>query len=160
MIPVQTVDGVTGVSLKIVRGTKKKGMVDILFQSESAGKVAATFEAKENGISGMIVTDNAGTKSLLSGQLDELAQTIRGQGKEKIDLRVAVLNHSDMSRYENRMTDRELSGADNSEADAAAPQDGDIPAGTEVSRGEDYKVQTSRLYHIAESFIQAVQEFL
>jgi hypothetical protein len=160
MIPVQTADGVTGVSLKIVRGTKKKGMVDILFQSESAGKVAATFEAKENGISGMIVTDNAGTKSLLSGQLDQLAQTIRGQGKEKIDLRVAVLNHSDMSRYENRMTDRELSGANNSEAGAAAPQDGDIPAGTEASRGKDYHVQTSRLYHIAESFIQAVQEFL
>jgi hypothetical protein len=99
----------------------------------------------------MIVTDNAGTKSLLSGQLDELAQTIRGQGKEKIDLRVAGLNHSDMSRYENRMTDRELSGVS------------DDRTGNDTQKqtsGEDYKVQTSRLYHIAESFIQAVQEFL
>jgi hypothetical protein len=56
-----------------------------------------------------------------------------------------------MSRYENRMTDRELSGVS------------DDRTGNDTQKqtsGEDYKVQTSRLYHIAESFIQAVQEFL
>ena len=58
MIPIQTGDSVTGVSLKIVRGEKKKGAVDILFDSPSMGKVAASFEAKSNRISGMIAVDD------------------------------------------------------------------------------------------------------
>ena len=37
MIPIQTGDSVTGVSLKIVRGEKKKGAVDILFESSAMG---------------------------------------------------------------------------------------------------------------------------
>jgi hypothetical protein len=147
-----------------VRGTKKKGLVDILFGNKFSGKVAATFEAKENGISGMLVTDNEESRMRLSDHLGKLAESLRGADGEAVDLRIAKLGEQDMTRYEKRILERQLTDADNSEADAAAPQDRDIPAGTEVSpeasREEDYHVQTSRLYHIAECFIQTVQEFL
>jgi co-chaperonin GroES (HSP10) len=151
MIPVQTADGVTGVSLKIVRGTKKKGMVDILFRSNSVGKVAATFEAKEKGFSGMLVTDNPETKRQISGQLTELALALRGPKKEKIDLRVTVVDNIDMERYENRVIERQMPEAD---ADMTGTDD------QEPISEEEYNVQTSRLYHIAESFIQAMQKFM
>ena len=58
MIPIETGEGVTGVSLKILRGEEKKGLVDILFRGSLMGKVAASFEAKEDSISGMIATDD------------------------------------------------------------------------------------------------------
>jgi hypothetical protein len=147
MIPIQTSDGgVTGVSLKIVRGTKKKGMVDILFGSKGAGKVAATFEAKENGISGMLVSDNEETRKLLSERLGQLSEEIRGADGEQVDLRVAKVNAQDMTHYENNVVRRQAPEAFGT-------------AQTEAS-GEDYHVQTVRLYQIAESFIRTVKEFV
>ena len=52
-IPVLVGDKVTNVSLKIVRGVETKGIVDIMLESEMSGKIAATFQAKEEGISGL-----------------------------------------------------------------------------------------------------------
>jgi hypothetical protein len=151
MIPIQTSDGgVTGVSLKIVRGTNKKGMVDILFGSKGAGKVAATFEAKENGISGMLVSDNEETRKLLLERLGQLSKEIRGADGERVDLRVAKVNAQDMAHYENNVVRRqapEASGTAQTEASDAAS-------------GEAYRVQTVRLYQIAESFIRTVKEFV
>ena len=46
MIPMQTGDSVTGVSLKIVRGKKKKGLVDIFLDGEKAGKITGVFSGK------------------------------------------------------------------------------------------------------------------
>ena len=66
MIPVQTGDDVTGVSLKIIRGKEDKGLVDIFFRGAMMGKVAAAFEAREEGISGVIATSDEETRQLLS----------------------------------------------------------------------------------------------
>ena len=48
------------VSVKIVRGVDKKGIVDIMMESELRGKIAATFQAKEDGIHGLVATDIRG----------------------------------------------------------------------------------------------------
>ena len=69
MVPIQTGDSVTGVSLKIVRGKKEKGMVDILFQSGRMGSVAASFQAKEHSVSGMIAVDSEETRQLFADNL-------------------------------------------------------------------------------------------
>ena len=61
-IPVLVNGEVTNVELKIVRGTKKKGMVDIMMDINRMGKVAAKFEAKEKGISGLIASDQKDTR--------------------------------------------------------------------------------------------------
>ena len=49
-VPVMVNDELMNVSVKIVRGVDKKGIVDIMMESELRGKIAATFQAKEDGI--------------------------------------------------------------------------------------------------------------
>lgn len=142
MIPMQTADGVTGVSLKIVRGRKEKGMVDILFHGRIMGKVAATFEAKEKGISGMLATDNEQTRQLLSEHLGMLADALSDNRPEAVDLRVAKIDGNAMENYVKNANQRSLKDASSED------------------ENEDYEVQTTRLYHIAESFIKTIQEFL
>ena len=137
MIPIETGEGVTGVSLKILRGEEKKGLVDILFRGSLMGKVAASFEAKEDSISGMIATDDEQTRQLLSENLGLLAEKLNEQQDEKVDLRVAYIPDLSLEHYAVNLKRNERK-----------------PAAAE----EKNPVQTARLYHIAESFIQTIQD--
>ena len=150
MIPIQTGEGVTGVSLKIVRGTKEKGMVDILFHGSVTGKVAATFEAKEDGISGMLATDSEETRQLLSDHLGMLADALGDGRAEKIDLRVAKVSDVSLDHYTGQVASRNTGSA------VLEENSGE----TDAKEESQYEVQTSRLYHIAESFLKTIQEFL
>lgn len=143
MIPIETADGgVTGISLKIIRGEDKKGFVDILFQTEGMGKVAATFEAKESGISGMIATDEEQTRALLSDQLMYLSEMMNESGDEPLDIKVAFAKDLSLSHYEKQ----------------SAHKKNETEEG--LDRSIERPVQTQRLYHIAESFILSMQELL
>lgn len=140
MIPVQTGDSVTGVSLKIVRGEKKKGAVDILFENSHMGKVVASFEAKSNRISGMIAVEDKQTAEMLREHLDTFADAMKQNpdaAEESVDINVAYVENLSLAHYEMVSIRKERV---------------DVPETTE------YEVQTSRLYHIAESFIRSIQE--
>ena len=154
MIPVQTGDTVSGISLKIVRGKEDKGLVDIFFRGKLMGKVAASFEAKEQGVSGTLAVSDEETRKLLAEHLPLLADSINEEGTEEVDLRIVCI--PDLSseqfemtalRKEERMKgDKKISG-DSSEEES------------ENSKIEEKNpVQTKRLYHIAESFIQTIQD--
>ena len=142
-IPVRVDDEVVNVSLKIVRGTGTKGTVDVTMEQEENGKIAATFQAKEEGISGLITSDRKETKERLEGMAERLKEQLFGGDEKTADIHYAQisdldLNHFSMGAYG--------AGADSTEtADAA---------------GESYQVQTARLYRIAENFIQLVQQTL
>ena len=140
MIPVQTGDDVTGVSLKIIRGKEDKGLVDIFFRGEMMGKVAAAFEAREEGISGVIATSDEETRQLLSDNLGLFAGSLNNDGKESVDLRVALIPDLSSEKFEAASLQKEL----NIEKDETS--------------NKDNTVQTSRLYHVAEGFIQTVSE--
>lgn len=148
MVPIRTGDSVTGVSLKIVRGKEKKGMVDILFQSDRMGSVAASFQAKEKGISGMIAAGDEETRKLLADHLGLLASAMQdtAEGPEAVDINVAFVPDLSLERSEMAGLQREAKMRDAGEL---------AEDGTERN-----PVQTARLYHIAESFIQSVQELL
>lgn len=137
MIPMETGEGVTGVSLKILRGEEKKGLVDILFRGNLMGKVAASFEAKEDSISGMIATDEEQTRQLLSENLGLLAERLHETQNEKVDLRVAYIPDLSLEHYAVNLKWSERKS---------------------VAAEEQNPVQTARLYHIAESFIQTIQD--
>lgn len=137
MIPIETGEGVTGVSLKILRGEEKKGLVDILFRGSIMGKVAASFEAKEDSISGMIAADDEQTRQLLSENLGLLVEKLNEQQDEKVDLRVAYIPDLSLEHYAVNLKRSERK-----------------PTAAE----EKNPVQTARLYHIAESFIQTIQD--
>lgn len=89
----------TNVSLKIVRGVETKGIVDIMLESEMSGKIAATFQAKEEGISGLVVTDKQETRDLLADQMGFLASAIQESGGEQVDLRFAVEKNLDLNHF-------------------------------------------------------------
>lgn len=131
LVPVQTKDTVTGVSLKIVRGKENKGLVDIFFRGAMMEKVAASFEAKENGISGVIATTDEETGKRISDNLGWLMNRINEKETETMDIRVAYVDDLSMWQFEKNTL---------SESDERTP------------------IQTKRLYNIAESFIQMVSE--
>lgn len=148
MVPVQTGDSVTGVSLKIVRGKEKKGTVDILFHSDRMGSVAATFQAKEKGISGMIAVNDENTRELLAENVGLLASAMQDTAEEPeaVQINVAYTPALSLERYE-------MTGLQREEKMRKA---GELAE----ENSERSPVQTARLYHIAESFIQSVQDLL
>lgn len=131
LVPVETQGGVTGISLKIVRGKEDKGLVNIFFRGALMEKVAASFEANENGVSGVVATTDEETRKLLSDNLGLLAEKINGDGNEPLDVKVVSVSELSLWQFEK----------------ASLPEE-----------GEKNQVQTKRLYHIAESFIQMISE--
>ena len=128
IVPIETADGVTGMKLSIVRGEDKKGLVDIFLEDKKYGRVAAYFEAKENSVAAIIVTDNEQTKKLFEDNITMFEAGI-SDGEESARIDVA-LEH-DISAKEPMVSDTE----------------------TEKQPDGSEGVQTTRLYHIAEQFI-------
>ena len=135
IVPIETADGVTGMKLSIVRGEDKKGMVDIFLEDKKCGRVAAYFEAKENSVSAMIVTDDEQTKKLFEDNITMFEAGI-SDGEQRVRIDVA-LEH-DISAKESKMSDNE----------------------TKKQLDGSESVQTTRLYHIAEQFIVNVQRVI
>lgn len=133
LVPVETGDTVTGINLKIVRGKADKGLVDIFFRGALMEKVAASFEAKENGISGVIATTDEETRKYLAENLNQLIGRMQDGNDEAIDVTVTRVDNLSAWQFEKN---------------------------TLSEQGEATPVQTKRLYHIAESFIQTVSDLM
>lgn len=153
MIPIETNEGVSGVSLKVIRGEKDKGFVDIFFRGELMGKIAASFEAKENGASGVIAVSDNETRQLISDNLGILVDKINPDGNEPVDIKVALIPDLSSEQFEISLLHKEeqfkklankVSLGNNKES--------------EYISEDNYKVQTSRLYSIAEGIIQTIIE--
>ena len=133
LVPVETGDGVTGINLKIVRGKEDKGLVDIFFRGALMEKVAASFEAKENGVSGVIATTSEETRRIFADNLGLFVEKMNQGTREAIDIKVTCVE--DLSAWQ-------------------------MEKNTLPEQGEKSPVQTKRLYHIAESFIQTVSDLM
>ena len=143
IVPIETADGVTGMKLRIVRGEDKRGLVDIFLEDKKCGRVAAYFEAKENSVSAMIVTDDEQTKKLFEDNITMFEAGI-SDGEQRVRIDVA-LEH-DISAKESKMSDMKS----NTESDNE----------TKKQLEGSESVQTTRLYHIAEQFIVNVQRVI
>ena len=135
-VPVLVGDEVTNVTLKIVRGVEKRGIVDVMLETQFAGKIAATFQANEKGISGAIATDRAEAQEDMRLHMEQLTTALQENEKDVIDVKVAHIPDLDLNHFSNATM-----------ASKEAPEDSDA-----------YQVQTTRLYRIAESFIRIVKE--
>ena len=147
-VPVMVNDELMNVSVKVVRGVDKKGIVDIMMESELRGKIAATFQAKEDGIHGLIATDSEETAELFKGQTQDLSDLLGGENDDVTELHCAHipdldLNHFSMGAF----------GVD-------AKEETQLSDSQKAENRDTYRVQTSRLYGIAEHFIKAVKETL
>ena len=131
-IPVLVGDEITNVSLKIVRGKEKKGMVDIVFSTERLGQVAASFTSGKDGISGYVAAEREETTKLLAQNAGVLSENLSEEGTA--DIRYLTSEIRNVSVF----------GRDSMEG---RPREGT----------EAYAVQTKTLYHMAESFIRMVK---
>lgn len=149
-VPVIAGGEVTNVSLKIVRGVDTKGIVDVMLESRMTGKIAATFQAKEEGISGLVVTDKEETKEWLSEHMEQLSALLRENEQENVDLRTAYVEDLDLNHFSGTVVSKNMK--------SAASQMEAAENGQSKENEETYQVQTTRLYHMAEAFIQFVKE--
>lgn len=109
-------------------------------ESELRGKIAATFQAKEDGIHGLVATDSEETAELFKEQVQNLMDSLGGENDDVTELHCAHIKDLDLNHFS--------MGAFGVDAEDE----------TSVSEDQDtYRVQTSRLYGIAEHFIKAVK---
>ena len=139
-VPVMVNDELMNVSVKIVRGVDKKGMVDIMMESELRGKIAATFQAKEDGIHGLVATDSEETAELFQEQAQNLKDSLGGENDDVTELHCAHIKDLDLNHFS-----MGAFGVDAKDETVAS------------ENPDTYRVQTSRLYGIAEHFIKAVK---
>jgi len=131
------IDGqVTNVTLKIVRGRKEKGLVNITLQTENLGKIAAELKAKANGMTGYVMTDSKKTCDLLQSMQSEFAKELKQEsdGWDEPEIRFITgisLNLNDFVAKSGKSEE---------------PQ-------TEQLR----EVQTKELYRMAEGFIKVLK---
>ena len=143
IVPIETADGVTGMKLRIVRGEDKKGLVDIFLEDKKCGRVAAYFEAKENSVSAMIVTDDEQTKKLFEDNITMFEAGI-SDGEQRVRIDVAL--------------EHDISAKEPMASDTKSATESDNETKKQLDGGES--VQTTRLYHIAEQFIVNVQRVI
>lgn len=143
MIPIETSEGVSGVSLKVIRGERDKGFVDIFFRGELMGKIAASFEAKENGISGVIAVSDEQMKKTVESKLDSIIEMINNgtNNLEQVDIKVAHIPEISYEKFEISSLHKETSLSKKE-------------LSLDENENSDYSIQTSRLYGIAEGFIK------
>lgn len=135
-IPVMIADEMTNVQLKIVRGKEKRGIVDILFQTEKLGKVAASIRVLSNKTEGFVVSDREETLELLKEKSQKLTEQL-SNGQER-SVRFNFMKEENLSLTEFSQTARTQEASDKD--------------------SEDYQVQTKQLYHIAKEFLEMVRE--
>ncbi len=132
MVPVETSEGVGGVSLKIVRKKDEKGLVDILFRQSLAGKIAASFQAQNDSVSGTITVSEERIKEQIEANIEEIKNRLKQNQTDTVTIRVAVSKDLSLEKFENRMQGERTQS----------------------------EVLTKRLYHIAEEFIKTISETL
>lgn len=153
--PVVIQNEITNVNLKIVRGEKEKGLVNITFENSELGKVAAQMSYHSNSVTGYIACDQKQTKDLFTQNIGNMQQTIldglntKQTNKDNlstdashttVELQVIENNPLDLNRFlEN--TKRTQIGEQSS-----------------LQTGEENQVQTTTLYKLAESFLNAAKE--
>lgn len=136
-IPVLVADEYTNIQLKIVRGTEKRGRLDVVFDSPKLGKVAARFQVQGEKVKGYIASDSTDTINELKDQKDMLQEQLSMEGTLSPNLDIIQSESLDINQFtlDNRTY-------------------GDISKQPQ----EEYEVQTRTLYGMAKVFIGAVKQ--
>lgn len=138
-IPVLVQGETCNVSLKIVRGEAKKGLVDIVFETDRLGRVAAQLRAGKEKISGYIAAESKETTALFESHAKEWESLFAQEPGQEVSISYMTgeikkdgIHHSTEVSSEN--TDK-----------------------TEEKNSSDTEIQTKTLYGMAESFLKAVK---
>lgn len=138
-IPVLIQNEITSVHLRVIRDDAKKGLVNITFETDHLGKVAAELKASGNIVSGYIASDRKETTEFLSEHADALQEAIETglsentEGTAAAEISFVTSESLDLTHFEQK---------------EAVKQEGE----KELS-----KVQTTTLYTIARKFLETAK---
>lgn len=128
VIPMETENGIAGVSLKILRGTEDRGLVSIIFDVENKGKIAAKFAANKEKVTGFVATDSNELLDYINSKLPDIVDKIKDIS-EDVDINAVYSKYVDTSGFD-------IENAENNNI---------------VTK--ENELQTKKLYTVAESFI-------
>ncbi len=138
-VPVPVGDEIVNVSVKLKRDAGTTGKVDVMMESERYGKVAATFTAAQEGVDGMIAFERPEARELFAQQREALGQALTAEGETEASLHYVTVKDLDFAHFSmGAFGEKAENGLVNREDDA-------------------YRVQTGRLFHMAESFIRQLR---
>lgn len=159
MIPMETESGMTGVSLKIVRGKTddEKGIVDVFLHggADNEGQIQASFQVNEKEIIGTIISSNQETLKKVEEKRDDIIRVLRetdintvntdgtatGNSSEKISvsLRVACIPDISSEKFHQSVVKREK---------------------TTRTDSRNARIQTKMLYGVSEKFIKCLSNIV
>ena len=135
-IPILVEDKLGNLSLKIVRGSEEKGLVDVALNMDESGAVSASFRYENGQISGDVAFEKEDIAGLFSEHMPYLANAMR----QETGLPVSFAYATDAGTIVDDFYEKE-------DADFAVTKEQDA-------------VSTKVLYGIARSFIAEVAELL
>lgn len=135
-VPVLVADEMMNVQLKIVRGKRERGRVDVMFESPKFGKVAANFHVRQGSIKAYVVSDSVQTIEELKQREDTIKNHMNPDGESQWSMDAVYSNHLDLAHL--------AFGETSSNADGEQSE-------------EEYQVQTKILYGVAKAFIEEVK---
>ncbi len=135
-VPVLVADELTNVQLKIVRGKRERGRVDICFETPKLGKVSASFQVQKDSIKGYLVSDSPETIEELRNHEANLRERVSQDEGQTWDMNMICSEHLDFSNIFSKEK-----GMGDSEQTA-----------------EEQQVQTRTLYGVARAFLEEVKQ--
>lgn len=135
-VPVLVNDEMMNVQLKIVRGKRERGRVDVIFESPKFGKVAANFHVRQDSVKAYVVSDSARTIEKLKQQENAIKDHINQNGEAQWSMDAVCSSHLDL--------DHSAFGGTSPKADGEQTE-------------EEYQVQTKILYGVAKAFLEEVK---
>ncbi|MCI9059188.1 MAG: hypothetical protein HFH52_05320 [Lachnospiraceae bacterium] len=135
-IPVLVADELTNVQLKIVRGKRERGRVDIMFETPKLGKVSASFQVQKESVRGYLVSDSPETIEKLKNREGELQARISQPEGQSWEMHMICSDQSDFSNIFSR---------EKGMGDSGQTQ-------------EEQQVQTRMLYGVARAFLEEVKQ--
>jgi hypothetical protein len=135
-IPVLVADELTNVQLKIVRGKRERGRVDIMFETPKLGKVSASFQVQKESVRGYLVSDSPETIEKLKNREGELQARISQPEGQSWEMHMICSDQSDFSNIFSR----------------------EKGMGDSEQTQEEQQVQTRMLYGVARAFLEEVKQ--
>jgi hypothetical protein len=145
-IPILVEDKVGNLSLKIVRGQDKKGLVDVAFNMEETGAVHSSFRYENGAVTGDLSFEKQETEQQFLDHAQEICETMEKQVELPVSFRFS-LDPKESGEYARKMVT-----ADRSWEDSVVSGFKD---GFEETTDRD-PVSTKVLYGVARSFIGAL----
>lgn len=135
-IPVLVADELTNVQLKIVRGKRERGRVDIMFDSPKLGKVSASFQVQKDSVKGYLVSDSPETIEELKNHEADLRARLGQEEGQTWEMNMICSDHLDLANIFSR----------------------EKGIGDSEQTQEEQQVQTRTLYGVARAFLEEVKQ--